>query len=186
MRNPKLQLWLDAGIKRFAQNGLKGLNVSEIAKKIGTAPSSFYHFFNTKEDYLKDLIDYWHEQGSMKIIKEVFLEDEPDKAINLLFKLEFENNFIYECFLLQLRAASHDNELFKKKIEETDKLRVSFLTSLLARKGLNEEEAKRKASQIHSYVTGLNVSSNLVERDTKSVKRAYEDLRTIFGLNVGK
>ena len=47
-----------------------------MAKEINTAPSSFYHYFNTKEEYLEQLLEYWHEEGSMKIIQEVFLEDE--------------------------------------------------------------------------------------------------------------
>ena len=184
MKNPKLLPWLDAGIKRFAQSGLKGLNITEMAKELDTAASSFYHYFNTKEEYIKELLDYWHEEGSMKIVKEVFLEDGPEKAIERLFKLVFETNFIYECFLMQLRAASNENEMFLRKVNETDKLRISFLTSLLARTGLTDDEARLKATQVHNYVTGLHVSSNLIEPDKKTKQRFYEDLVMIFGISV--
>ena len=184
MRNPKLQPWLEAGIKRFALNGINGLNISEIAKETNTASSSFYHYFNTKEEYLEDLLDFWHEEGSMKIVKEVFLEDEPKKAIQRLFKLIFESNFIYECFLIQLRAASFENKTFLKKVIETDKIRISFLTSLLARTGLTEDQARTRAIQIHNYVTGLHVSLNLVEPDKKIKQRFYEDLEMMFAISV--
>ena len=182
MRNPKLQPWLDAGIKRFAMRGLAGLNISEMAKEIDTAASSFYHYFNTKEEYLEELLEHWHEEGSMKIIKDVFLEDDPNKSILLLFKLVFETNFVYECFLMQLRAASYENEMFLNKVRETDKLRISFLTSLLARSGLQENEAKQKATQVHNYVTGLHVSANLIQPDKMKKQRFIEDLKTIFGI----
>lgn len=186
MKNPKLQPWLDVGVKRFALNGLKGLNISEMAKEAETAASSFYHYFNTKEEYLEELLDYWHEEGSMRIVKEVFLEEEPLKAIRKLFKLIFETNFIYECFLMQLRAASYENEMFLKKVNETDKFRISFLTSLLARTGLSDKEAKTKATQIRNYVTGLHASSNLIEPNEATKKRFYEDLELIFGISVAK
>lgn len=151
-----------------------------MAKEINIAPSSFYHYFSTKEEFMNELLDYWHEEGSMKIIKAVFLEDDPYRSVALLFKLIFEENFIYECFLLQLRAASYKNKVFLKKVNETDKLRVSFLTSLLARYGLNENEARAKANRVHNYVTGLHTSANLIEPDKKSRQKFVNDLQHIF------
>ena len=41
MRNPKLKPWLDAGIKRFAFQGVKGLSVKEMAKEIDTESTKF-------------------------------------------------------------------------------------------------------------------------------------------------
>ena len=96
MRNPKLKPWLDSGIRRFAEHGLKGLNVKEMAQEINIATSSFYHYFNTKEEYLEQLLEYWHEEGSMKIIEEVFLVDEPEEALKLLFNIVFNKGFVFE------------------------------------------------------------------------------------------
>jgi len=186
MRNPKLKPWLDEGIKRFAFNGLKGLSVKEMAEEIKTATSSFYHYFNTKEEYLEQLLEYWHEEGSMKIIQEVFLEDEPEEALRQLFETLLDRNFVHECFLLQMRAASYENELFLKQIEETDKIRMLFLTSLLTRTGLKDDLARKKAEQIYKHIMGLYACRNLIPMDKEEKKYFFEDLESIFGISLKK
>ena len=186
MRNPKLKPWLDAGVRRFAFQGLNGLRIKEMAHEIDTATSSFYHYFNTKEEYLEQLLEYWHEEGSMKIIQEVFLEDGPEEALTQLFDIILDRNFIYECFLLQLRAASHGNELFLKQVNETDKIRISFLTSLLARTGLNESEARKKSNQIYKHIMGLYSCLNLIPMEKHQKEFIFEDLELLFGISLRK
>ena len=184
MRNPKLKPWLDAGIRRFAHHGLKGLSIKEMSKEIDTATTSFYHYFNTRDEYLEQLLEYWHEEGSMKIMEEVFLEDEPEQALKQLFEILMERNFVHECFLLQLRAASHGNTLFLKRIKEADKIRMSFLTSLLARTGLKDSEARTKAAQIFTYTMGFFVSQSFIPIEKKEKKSFFEDLELIFGIRL--
>ena len=182
MRNPKLKPWLDAGIERFAYHGLKGLSIKEMAKEIDTATSSFYHYFNTREEYLEQLLEYWHEEGSMKIMQDVFLEDDPEEALKQLFEILLDRNFVHECFLLQLRAASHGNELFLKQIKETDKIRMLFLTSLLTRTGLKDSEARIKATQIYTHTMGFYACRNFIPISDKEKISFFENLETIFGI----
>ena len=184
MRNPKLKPWLDSGIRRFAQYGLKGLNVKEMAQEINIATSSFYHYFNTKEEYLEQLLEYWHEEGSMKIIEEVFLEDEPEEALKLLFNIVFNKGFIFESFLLQLRAASLDNEMFSSRVLETDKIRTTFLAALFARTGLKEKESRQKATQVYIYMVGVHAYNNLVPMKQEEKDQYIEGLKEIFGIDL--
>ena len=184
MRNPKLKPWLETGLKRFAYQGLKGLNVKEMSMEIETATSSFYHYFNTKEEYLEQLLEYWHEEGTMKIIKEVFLMSDPFDALRYLFEVLIEKKFIYECFILQLRAGSHENELFLKTVQEADKIRISFLTSLITRTGIREKEARKKATQIYKYLQGLYVCNNLIPFEKKCKELYIADFESMLGLQL--
>ena len=184
MRNPKLKPWLDSGIRRFALFGLKGLNIKEMAHEINIAASSFYHYFNTKEEYLEQLLEYWHEEGSMKVIEEVFLEDRPLEALKLLLRTVFEKGFIFESFLLQLKVASADNKMFLHRAQETDKIRISFLTSLLARTGLTDEEARKKATQLYLYMLGVHAYTNLVPFKDKDVNQFTQHLKDRFGIDL--
>lgn len=184
MRNPKLKPWLDSGIRRFAQQGLKGLNVKEMAQEINIATSSFYHYFNTKEEYLEQLLEYWHEEGSMKIIEEVFLEEKPEEALKLLINIVFEKGFIFESFLLQLKVASVGNAMLLHRARETDKIRMSFLTSLLARMGLNEIEARKKATQIYLFIVGVHAYSNLVPFKKEEKDQFVQHLKEIIEIDL--
>ena len=149
-----------------------------------TATSSFYHYFNTREEYLEQLLEYWHEEGSMKVMQEVFLEEDPEEALRQLFETLLDRNFIHECFLLQLRASSYGNELFLKQIEETDKIRILFLTSLLTRTGLKDEAARKKAEQIYKHIMGLYACRNLIPMDAEEKKYFFEDLELIFEIKL--
>ncbi len=182
MRNKKIQPWLEAGVSRFTKRGPSGIKISEVAKDIKTSSSSFYHYFNTKEEYIEQLIEYWHEEGTMRIIKQVLLVEDSAKAIELLFTLIFETNFEYECFLLQMRIAARENTLFQKKVKETEKLRISFLNSLLAASGMHQGKTQFTAKQVHNYITGYLVSLNMIPPSRPELKLFLQDLNEIFGI----
>ena len=180
MRNPKIKPWLDSGIHRFAYYGLSGLNISEIADELETAKSSFYHYFNTKEEYLEQLVEYCEEEGTMRIIRSSFLEDDENGNMRKLFTIIFNSNFVYENFLIQMRAASNQNKYFKKKVIETDKLRLSFIKAMLTKSGFSAEDALKKARHIYRYFIGILVTWNFIEPTNEEKKIVMEDFLTLF------
>ena len=180
MRNPKIKPWLDSGIRRFASHGSSGLNISEIATELNTAKSSFYHYFNTKEEYIEQLVEYCEEEGTLRIIKSSFLEDNGNENMKKLFTNIFYTNFIFENFLIQMRAASNENSYFKKKVIETDKLRLSFLLAMLTKSGYSTEDALIKARHIYRYFIGILVTWNFIEPTDEEKENVMEDFITLF------
>ena len=85
-----------------------------------------------------------------------------------------------------MRAASYGNELFLKQIEETDKIRMLFLTSLLTRTGLKDDLARKKAEQIYKHIMGLYACRNLIPMNKEEKKYFFEDLELIFGISLKK
>ena len=180
MQNPKLKPWLDIGLKRFARLGLSGLNVSEMADELKIAKSSFYHYFNTREEYLEQLVEYWLDEGTIRIIREILLLDHDLKSIFNLFEIVLNSNFTSECFLIQMRAAVHQVELFKEAVEEADKLRISFITSILTRVGFTPDKAAQQARQIYLYAVGIMVNCNLVEPSDQEKQMMLSDFVAQF------
>lgn len=181
MRNPKLKPWLDAGLKRVAINGISDLNVSEIAASLKTAKSSFYHYFNTKEEYLEQLIEYCEEEGTFRIIKYVLLNSNTTNQVQLLLSEVFLNNFENELVLQQLHSSLGQNEAIRKKVEEIEKIRTSFISTLLTNTGLEKNEADRKAKQVYRYFLGTLVHCNLKAPTEDQRKEILEDFKELFG-----
>ena len=126
MRNPKLKPWLDEGIRRVSINGHADLKISEIAINIGISKSSFYHFFNTKEEYLEQLIEYWEEEEeTVNIIKHVLLQKNLKEPITFLLNHTFSVNFENELVLQQFRASAATSEYQKKRYMRS--IRLEFL-----------------------------------------------------------
>ena len=181
MRNPKIKPWLDEGIKRIAVKGLLFLNISDIADELEISKSSFYHYFNTKEEYLEQLIEYWEEEGTINIIKEVLLQDNLTDPILFLLKNIFDSNFENECVMLQFRASIGTNKNIKKKVEEIDQIRISFIIAMLSKSGYSGEELNNKARHIYRFFLGTVAHCRLVSPNEKEKQQIIEDFTILFG-----
>ncbi|MBK6399464.1 MAG: TetR/AcrR family transcriptional regulator [Bacteroidetes bacterium] len=52
------QPWIETGYSLFSRDGLSGLKIDLIAKKIGISRSSFYHHFADMEIFQEKLLEY--------------------------------------------------------------------------------------------------------------------------------
>lgn len=181
MRNPKIKPWLDEGLKRIALKGLYSLNISEIADELKISKSSFYHHFNTKEEYLEQLIEYWEEEGTINTIKQVLVQDNLADPILFLLSNIFDSNFENECVMLQLRASIGTNKDIKKRVEEVDQIRISFIISMLHKSDYEGEELNNRARQIYRFFLGTIDHCRLVSPNKKEKQQILEDFTNLFG-----
>lgn len=181
MRNPKLKPWLDEGIRRVAIKGLSDLNISEIADELAISKSSFYHFFNTKEEYLEQLIEYWEEEGTVNIIKYVLLQKNLKQPITFLLNHTFTVNFENERVLQQFRAAAGTSTYLKNKVEEIDQIRISFLIAMLGQSSYSNGEIADKARQIYRFFLGTVAHCTFVKPNKEEKRRILEDFALLFG-----
>ena len=97
-----------------------------------------------------------------------------------LFNTIFDTNFVYENFLIQMRAASNGNKYFKKKVIETDKIRLTFIKAMLTKSGYSKEDALKKARHIYRYFMGILLTWNFVEPTIEEKKMVMEDVLALF------
>jgi len=152
--NPKALRWLKEGKKRFANDGINGINIKEMSKSIGVAKTSFYFHFNTKKEYLKHLYNYWIEDGSLRIINILSVIDDPYARFKKLFELAFRN-VENERFLFKMREYSRIDKTTKSILDKVEKKRVKLLTGILTELGFTILEAKKKALGIYMYTLGF-------------------------------
>lgn len=57
---------METGIQLFNQNGFKSTSVQDIVQLMGVTRGTFYYYFNSKEELLKDI----HLSYIEKIVKE--------------------------------------------------------------------------------------------------------------------
>lgn len=89
---------LEVGIKLVRQKGMQNITISEIAKQTGIGKGTFYHFYNSKESFIYEVILYSKE----KIYREINKIVEENGGINRdnfeklfkIFSLMGDNNII--------------------------------------------------------------------------------------------
>lgn len=152
-----------------------------MADEIEIAKSSFYHYFNTKEEYLDQLLEYWEEEGTIRIIKDSLLNPDLTQPVRHLLEYVFEFNFIHELVLQQFRTSSYDNKNINKKVAEIDQIRVSFLTALVNKSGYTGADAKKKAKLVYMFFLGNLSYCNLKSPNKKEIKLIMDDFSILFG-----
>lgn len=87
---------IDRGKDCFARYGIKKTGIEDLTEGLGIAKSSFYSFFNSKEDLFLQIFKEEREALKDSILKNSFLKyrKEPDKAVRayLQYVLHIVNN----------------------------------------------------------------------------------------------
>lgn len=64
-------IWITAGYDAFARNGMNGLKIEVLAKKVGISKSSFYHHFADVDLFLEHLLKQHLLQAEIMAAKEM-------------------------------------------------------------------------------------------------------------------
>lgn len=64
-------IWITAGYDAFARNGMNGLKIEVLAKKVGISKSSFYHHFADVDLFLEHLLKQHLQQAEIMAAKEM-------------------------------------------------------------------------------------------------------------------
>jgi AcrR family transcriptional regulator len=148
------EVWIIAGRDQFAKYGLKGINVDDLSKNVGISRTSFYHFFKTKDQFLKEMTNYWIQDGTVRIIESTMDIKDPKARMQKIFDLALHNN-MNDKFLAQLRYVAPQNSFLKKKMSEAEALRIKTLTKLFSELDQKTEKSGEYAHLIYMLFLGF-------------------------------
>lgn len=113
---------LDTALDLFSKKGYYGTSIREIAEHVGIQKSSIYNHFNSKEDILINLFNYY---GPLYLKKRLITEKMQGLVSNpkKFFKeyiTEVINFFEYSNGIkfFQIMLLEHNNEFVREKIKE--------------------------------------------------------------------
>lgn len=134
MKSNTEQPWLEAGYEIFSKEGITGLKVEILSRKVGISKSSFYHLFVDIDIFIEKLFDFHIEQA--KVISELAKECktlEPE-LINLLVSKKKEMLFNRQLCI------NRDNQLYQLYFEKAFKIvETSFFDKWVMVLGLNTQ-----------------------------------------------
>lgn len=59
------QAWLDAARRALIEEGTAGVEINKLAKRLDVTRGGFYWFFESREQLLDELLDYWVNASTM-------------------------------------------------------------------------------------------------------------------------
>ena len=159
-RDKLKRMMLEQGIPLLEEYGLKHMSVDKITKRVGIGKSTFYNFFDSKEDYVNQALELNREKMLSEIDK-MFPDGKkikPAQLFGMFFNTMLSNNTFYSKF-----SAEDERALY-----EADKRRGKDVS-------LDRETAV--GMRIFSHVEGVrdDLDIALIANYIKLIVLAYEN-----------
>ncbi len=148
------QEWIKQAFKAFQRGGIENVRVEKLAADLNVTKGSFYWHFANRQSLLHDMLDYWEEIGTSRIIEQVQAVG-PDARARLyaLCELTFSNAQLEEAQLdAKLRAWASTDSTAAETLIRVDKRRLAYVRSLLD--DLSVPNAKHRAELIYRALIG--------------------------------
>lgn len=151
----KKQDWINLGYKLFSEQGIAGIIVEKMAKKLKVNKSSFYWHFKTKKNFINEIIAYWVSSDTNKIIMLVESKPSGKEKFDALIKLAFKKEPYLDFIFFLKRYALKDKKI-QTLIDEIDAQRINYTKSILIEMGVTENEASLKSTLFYKYLIGYH------------------------------
>lgn len=177
---------IDRGKECFARYGIKKTSIEDLTRDLGIAKSSFYSFFNSKEDLFLQI--YTEEREALKdnLLENSFLKyrKEPDKAIKayLHYVLNIANNHpvwrkVYiEKEHLELTISRSSEEKIKNIHRENVKMILPFFEGWAAAGLLIDKDARILAETTYAVLSLIHLRNEIEDEDFQDIMDILIDL----------
>ena len=176
----KRELILNAAQNCLRENGLRGLNIREVAKEAGVSLGSVHYYFASKEEILVEIFRQFVQRVSEATLSGTPDSDPRQVITNLLdgyFEELSKDPTTCQGFI-DLWNHVHQNEDLRQLMEKYYRRSTEFLTDLIKegkRQGLFQVDSPSAvAGQIIAIIDGIKVQLHLFgpETDLPKMKRA--------------
>lgn len=144
------QHWLAQAIETLANKGAKSLTVSGLAGALGVTKGSFYWHFKDRNEFLRQLIDYWLQAFTENVIEQIDASPgSPEER--LLVLMEF---LIEDCsarFDVAVRAWAARDPALDVLVRKADEQRLLYVRALFADMGFQGPELEMRTQTFVVY-----------------------------------
>jgi AcrR family transcriptional regulator len=144
--------WISGAWDMLGVNGLDGVRVEPLARRLGVTKGSFYWHFKDRQQLVEALLDrwflIWDDQMSPR------MEQAADPADRVWALFESVVGRVTRGQTVSLRMLSHSDADVARRIEERDAQRLAFLMEQLVAIGFSLEEARVRGQVYQTIMTG--------------------------------
>lgn len=172
--------WLRAGMELFSEEGMKGLQVGEISGNLGCNTSGFYIYFENKEDFLRQMLHYWRQTKTTRVV-ENFYREPVEKRLEKLVDMVFADRSLPN-FLFHLRNLGKENIEVARMIEEIEEERIVPTRSIFNGLGFGLKEIDFKIGILYSFYLGWMERYKYKKFTPELREQVLEQLHHLLGL----
>jgi AcrR family transcriptional regulator len=168
--------WTRAALDTLGEQGIDGVRVEVLAKRLGVTKGSFYWHFENRDALLAAMLADWRRRATLTIIERIEARD--DSALTRLrmlmqvpFQIKAEGGAQVE---LSIRLWARRDKAARSALHDVDELRLRYIARLLQQIGVAEDKAEARA--IFAYAFQRVATSLIPQGDAAMVERCIAEL----------
>ena len=173
------QSWVAVAIEVMAEEGIAGLRVEVLAKRLKVTKGSFYWHFEDRRDLLVAILQHWKEGRIRDIIKQTRVQ--PGEELGQIYHVidVYSASRSRRGMMIELAVrdwARRDPEA-TATVAEVDDVRLRCARELFLACGVPMEEASSRCMLLYAYVFGVSLMNyENFDSDVVRLKRDIADL----------
>jgi len=183
-KKPRTQLdrtaWTRAAIEVLAEEGIAGLRVEVLAKRLKVTKGSFYWHFQDRRDLLLAMLDEWKDGRIKDIIKQT--RAAPGRELEQIYHVidVYSTSRSRRGMLIELavRDWARRDPQAAAIVAEVDEVRLKCARDLFLACGLPLEEASSRCMLLYAYVFGISLM--VYDKFEADIPRLKQDIADVI------
>jgi AcrR family transcriptional regulator len=160
--------WLEAAYDALKESGVDAVRVMPLAKRLNLSRTSFYWFFEDREQLLAALLARWRDKNTGGLIKQCdsYAENITEAILNV-FECWLNPELFDSQFEFAVRSWALQSAEVTLEIATADAARISALSAMFRRFGYDTESADTRARTIYLTQIGyisMKATESIIER----------------------
>jgi AcrR family transcriptional regulator len=135
--------WIAAGQEALIEDGISGVKLSRLTRRLGVTSGSFYHHFTDWQDFLNALADFYGNENVDRIMLEIKLVDDPAERVRLLHTLAEEWDIARLDSAMRVWGTS--NLRARAAVIKLDDFLIETIRGAFVELGFSHREARMRA-----------------------------------------
>ena len=174
--------WLEKALEVVSREGGAKLRINNLVKDVGVTKGSFYWHFKDRGDFVRKLIDFWHERYTLTVSDYLNeYEGTAEEKLRKLMQMVFVEQLTRHDLAIRSWAIAEPE--LQKLVKRTDDHRLNYLRMLFRGIGFEKDEADLRS---RVFLGEASWEAALFEKMTKKQREkkaeAFFDL-LVSGLN---
>lgn len=171
--------WLEAAYDALVESGVEAVKIQPLAKKLKLSRTSFYWFFEDREQLLAALIARWRDKNTGNLVKqsEAYAESIAEAMLNV-FDCWLDRDLFDSQFEFAIRSWAIQSPDILAEVNAADQMRIGALTRMFVRFGFNDITADVRARTL--YLTQIGYISMQTAEDVATRLTRIPDYVEIF------
>lgn len=154
-KRPKLSAgdWEREALILIASEGVQGLAVEPLARRMGITKGSFYWHFRTRDALLEQALEGWEEHDSRNLEAALGSFEQPRERLSNFFRRVGKEHLTHEVYRQLCAAAGHP--IVRPVLQRVTDRRMAYLATAYRELGLDRRAAEDQARLAYSAYLGF-------------------------------